>query len=213
MPSLSSTPRMRSLSQCGFSRHGGDQLPDLGVQARPAESSARTPAAEEAPAPAVPAQDGLRPDQEQVASPVLVQASGAEPEEFIPSSEAGPTLGAKGDLQLLAEEQILDDEAPTAADGGDDRGKCEPDEFEHRGRIADQPWADRRAAFCPLQPLGTPYLSAGGHGGPKRGRGQGLLHLFSTSQIREHSRSSAGQRFNPHAVVCFEPAERRLRGG
>ena len=98
---------------------------------------------------AVPAQHCLWPDQEQVASPVPVQAPENKPEELIPSSEAWPTLGAKGDLKLLAEEQVLDDEAPTAADGGDDSGKCELDEFEHRGRIADQPWADRPVALCP----------------------------------------------------------------
>jgi len=57
-----------------------------------------------------------------VASPVLVQALDEEPEQLVPSSEAWPTLGAKGDLKLLAEEQVLDDEAPTASEGGDDGG-------------------------------------------------------------------------------------------
>jgi len=56
------------------------------------------------------------------------------------------------DLKLLAEEQVLDHEAPTAAEAGDEGDLYEPDEFEHHGRIADQPSADRRAAFAPLQP-------------------------------------------------------------
>ncbi len=66
------------------------------------------------------------------------------------SSELWPTLGAKGDLtrDMLAEEQVLDDEAPTAEEGSDEGGLYEPDEFEHRGRIANQPSADRCAAFC-----------------------------------------------------------------
>ena len=63
-----------------------------------------------------------------------------------------PPLGTKGDLKLLAEEQVLDDEAPTAAESGDEGGLCEPDEFEHRGWIADQLSADRRAGlFAPIQ--------------------------------------------------------------
>jgi hypothetical protein len=75
-----------------------------------------------------------------------VQALDEEPEELAPSSEAWPTPRAKGNLKLLAEEQVLDDEALPAAEGG----TYEPDDFEHRGRIAHRLSADRRAAFCPL---------------------------------------------------------------
>ena len=57
-----------------LARHGGDQLADLGLQPWTSQERAGAPAPEETPAPAVPAQHGLRPDQEQVASPVLVQA-------------------------------------------------------------------------------------------------------------------------------------------
>src|SRR5262249_13496777 len=137
---------------------GRDQLPDLGVQAWPAESSARPPAPEEAPVPALPAQHGLRPDQKQVASPVLAQAPHEEPEELAPSSEAWPPLGTQGNQELLAEEQVLDDEVLTAADGGDEGGQDEPEESEHRGRIADpRSRRDRRAVFCP--PTASPGLS------------------------------------------------------
>ncbi len=93
-------------------------------------------------------------------------------EELVPSSEAWSTLGAKGDLKLLAEEQVLDDQTPTAAAGGDEGGLYEPDEVEHRGRIADQRSADRRAGFClptapprrsrrSTRPVGSGSTSAG----------------------------------------------------
>jgi len=85
----------------------------------------------------VPAQHGLRPDQKQVASPVLVKAPHEKPEELVSSSEAWTALGTEGNLELLAEKQVLHDEALTVADGGDEGGQEEPDEFEHRGRIAD----------------------------------------------------------------------------
>ena len=56
----------------------------------------------------MPTHHGLRPDQGQVASPVFVQAPDEKSEELVPSPEAWPTLSAKGDLKLLAEEQVLD---------------------------------------------------------------------------------------------------------
>jgi hypothetical protein len=66
-----------------------------------------------------------------------VQAPDEEPEELVPSPEAWPPPGTEGDLELLAEEQVLDDDALTAADGCDEGGEDEADELEHRGRIAD----------------------------------------------------------------------------
>jgi len=55
-------------------------------------------------------------------------------------------------LELLAEKQVLHDEALTAADGGDEGGQDEPDEFEHRGRIADPMWPKiAKRPFAPLQ--------------------------------------------------------------
>ena len=130
--------------------NGRDQLADFGTQPRMSQGGAGAPAPEQAPAPAVPAKHGLRPNQQQMASPALVQAPDEEPEEFIPSSEAWTTLRAKGDLELLAEEQVLDDEALMAADSSDEGGQKEPEEFEHRGRIADpRSRRDRRMVFCP----------------------------------------------------------------
>ncbi len=68
----------------------------------------RTASPEQAPTLAMPAQHGLGPDQEEVASPVPVEAADHEPEEPVPSAEARPASGAEGDLEVLAEEQILD---------------------------------------------------------------------------------------------------------
>jgi hypothetical protein len=54
------------------------------------------------------------------------------------------------DSALPAEAQVLDDQALTAADGGGEGGEDEPDEFEHRGRIADQDSRqDRRTTLPP----------------------------------------------------------------
>ncbi len=83
MPSLSSSPRIRSVPQCGFSR------PIVAISDRTSVFSrgrpqrvAGPPMPEQAPALAVPAQHGLGSDQEQVASPVAIEAGDAEPEEF-----------------------------------------------------------------------------------------------------------------------------------
>jgi hypothetical protein len=68
---------------------------------------------------AMPAQHGLGPDQEEVASPVPVEAVDDEPEQLVPGAEAGPTLATECDLELLAEEQVLEEEALAAAQGVD----------------------------------------------------------------------------------------------
>ena len=98
-------------------RHDGDQLTDLGFHARSAQRTAGAPAPEQAPALAMPAEHGLGPDQEEVASPVPVEATDQEPEELVASVEAGPMPAAECDLELLAEEQVLEEEALPAAEG------------------------------------------------------------------------------------------------
>src|SRR5215813_10902567 len=72
-----------------------------------------------------------------------------EPKQLVPSSKASTTLGTEGNLELLAEEQVVHDEALTAADGGGECVEEELDEFEHRGRIADpRSRLDRRMVVC-----------------------------------------------------------------
>ena len=67
----------------------------------------------------------------------------------------------EGNLELLAEKQVLHDEALTAADGGDEGGQEEPDEFKHRGRIDDpRSQQDRRTVFCPPTPAPGYRVSA-----------------------------------------------------
>ena len=46
--------------------------------------------------------------------------------------EAGLALGAEGNLELLAEEQVLEEEALTAAEGVSNGGQEKADEFDHR---------------------------------------------------------------------------------
>ena len=118
-------------------RHGGDELTDLAVQARSAQSAAGPPAPEQAPALAMPAQHGHRPDHEEVASPVPVEAADHQLEELVPSLEARPALGAEGHLELLAEEHVLEEEA-LAAESASEGGQQEAEELDH-------PRQDRRS--------------------------------------------------------------------
>jgi hypothetical protein len=137
--------------------HGGDQLTDLGVEARSAQSAAGPPAPEQAPTLAMPAQHGLGPDQEEVASPAPVEAADDEPEELVASLEARPALGAESDLELLAEEQVLDEEALAAAESASEGGQEEAEEFDH-------PRQDRRSSPPPPGParLLPPYKRSPG---------------------------------------------------
>ena len=151
MPSLSSSPRMRSVPQCGFSRAMvAISVRTSGFKRGRPQGAAGTPAPEEAPALAMPAQHGLGADQEEVASPVPLEAVDEKPEELVSGAEARQALVTEGDLELLAEEQVLEEEALAAAQGFDERGQEEPEEFDHRGRIADRHHlAGRRKLMAP----------------------------------------------------------------
>src|SRR5215469_13112353 len=152
MPSLRSSPRIRSVPQCvlspamvaissrtsGFSRGRPRARPERQRQKRrqPQRCQLST----------VSGRTGSR----GVASPGACAGRGAK--ELVPNSEARTPLGTEGNLELLAEKQVLHDEALTAADGGDEGGQDEPDEFEHRGRIADPMWPKiAKRPFAPLQ--------------------------------------------------------------
>jgi hypothetical protein len=97
-----------------------------------------------------------------VASPVPVKAAGEEPKELVPGAEAGPTLGAEGDLELLAEEQVLEEEPLVAAEKAGESGNEEPEKFDHSGRIADRDRPARAGqTSAPLQPTSSgPALGA-----------------------------------------------------
>ena len=95
MPSLSSSPRMRSVPPVWvLARHGADQLADLGVQPRPPARVAGPPAPEETPALAMPAQHGLGLDQEQVAPPLAMEAAKEKPVELVRAAKAWTTPGS-----------------------------------------------------------------------------------------------------------------------
>jgi len=66
---------------CG---HGPDEFSDLWFQAGPTQARTRARAPVEPPALAMPANDGLRPDQEEMASPVPLEAADQQPEELVP---------------------------------------------------------------------------------------------------------------------------------
>jgi hypothetical protein len=79
-----------------------------------------------------------------------VQAVEENPEELVSGAEARTALVTEGDLELLAEEQVLEEEALATAQGVDESGQEEPEEFDHRGRIADRCTSRVRGAdFCP----------------------------------------------------------------
>jgi hypothetical protein len=50
----------------------------------------------------VPAQHGLRPDQDEMALPVPVEVADEEPEELVPAAKAGPAMATESYLKLLA---------------------------------------------------------------------------------------------------------------
>ncbi len=142
MPSLSSSPRIRSVLQCVFS-------PTMvAISSRTSEFKRGLPRA----GPDRQRQKRRQPRRRQPSTvsgrtrsrrrlQSWCKAPDEEPEELVASSEAWPPLGTDGNLELLAEEQVLHDEAPTAANGGDEGGQHKPDEFKHRGRIADPMFA------------------------------------------------------------------------
>jgi hypothetical protein len=101
----------------------------------------------------MPAQHGLGADQEEVASPVPLEAVDEKPEELVSGAEARPALVTEGDLELLAEEQVLEEEALATAQGVDESGQEEPEE-DHRGRDrrSTPPRGAGAQTFAPLQP-------------------------------------------------------------
>ncbi len=99
-----------------LSRHGGDQLPNLGAQSRPAKMAVGAPAPVEPPSLAVPANDGLRPNQDEVRLPVEVEAPDQQLDEPIPGLEFRTRTGTERDLELVPQEQVLDEQVLPVAE-------------------------------------------------------------------------------------------------
>jgi hypothetical protein len=87
--------------------HGGDQLPDLRTQSGSAQVVARAPAPVEPPASSMPANDGLGTDQDQMPFPVRVEAPDHQPEEPVSGLESRARTGTERDMELVAQEQVL----------------------------------------------------------------------------------------------------------
>ncbi len=116
--------------------HGCNQFPDFHAQARSTQSPAGAPPPIEPPTQAVPADDCLRPDENQMPPPIAMESADDQPEQLVPGAQAWAALGSESDLELLAQEEILEKEVVAAAEDSRKRGEQEPEEGEHHIRIA-----------------------------------------------------------------------------
>ncbi len=90
-------------------------------------------------------------------SPIRMESADGQPEELVPGVEPRAALGSESDLELLAQEEILEKEIVMAAEGSRKGAEQEPEEGEHRNRIAALAVARACAGFCPPT---TPYVGA-----------------------------------------------------
>jgi hypothetical protein len=81
------------------------QVAHVGAQAGTAAQAARAPAPEEPPGAAVPADDGLGPDQKEMPPPVAAEAAGHDPQQFVAGADRG--MLARQDGQLVAQQHVL----------------------------------------------------------------------------------------------------------
>jgi hypothetical protein len=56
----------------------------------------------------VPAEDGFWSEQDEMPHPVRVEAADHQPEEAVPGPQVGSRTRTEGDLELVAQEQVLD---------------------------------------------------------------------------------------------------------
>lgn len=68
--------------------------------------------------------------------PIPVEPAGEHPEELVPAVPSWAAPGSEGDLALLAQEEILEKEVVLAGEASKKRAEQEPEEGEHRIRIA-----------------------------------------------------------------------------
>jgi hypothetical protein len=140
-----------------LTRHGGDQRPDLRLQARPSQPAAGTPAPEQAPALAVPAQHGLVPDQEEVASPVPVEAADEKSEKLV-SGDGRRLRPCLRDAPLRDRQRPLPLAQPDSGGGHGHSGRSYADVFGLRA-----PLSDARTAYR-LRISPTHYASSASSG-------------------------------------------------
>src|SRR5438874_97972 len=105
-------------------RHGGDQLAYLGTESRPAQWCAGAPAPEQAPGMAVPADDALGPDQDQVSAPVTAESAGHNPEEFVAGAQPRSSPSRPRQYgELMTQQDIFGDQCLTVAHGRTDEAE------------------------------------------------------------------------------------------
>ncbi len=96
----------------------------LGPEAGSTEPSSGLPPPIQSPTLPVPAQDRLRLHHMEVLSPILgPDMAKPDPENPIPRPEAGMRVGAQGDLEVMAEDQVLEREIPARSNGRNEGAK------------------------------------------------------------------------------------------
>ncbi len=101
-----------------------DQLLHLGAEPRPTEPGSRPPGPIQSPTLPVPPQDGVRLDDSEVVPPASrPEAAKPNPEDSIMTTEARIWVGAQRDLELMAEDQVLEREIPTRSNGSNEGAK------------------------------------------------------------------------------------------
>jgi alkanesulfonate monooxygenase SsuD/methylene tetrahydromethanopterin reductase-like flavin-dependent oxidoreductase (luciferase family) len=93
----------------------------------------------------MPTEDGLRSDQDQMLLPGRAESPNHEPEGSIPAVEGKPGPSAERDLELVAQEQVLDHKVVPLTEEGSQSREEDAKEFKHPGRVADR--AGRRFAL------------------------------------------------------------------
>jgi hypothetical protein len=133
--------------------HRGDQLAHLGAEARAADRPAGAPAPEEQPRLAMPADDALGPDQDQVPAPVTAESANHNPEEFVASAEPRSLPGRPCQhRELMTEQEILGGQCLAVAYGRTEKAEQKKEILEHRLNIMPLNARSRPGRlFAPLQ--------------------------------------------------------------
>jgi hypothetical protein len=79
----------------------------------------------------VPADNGLRLDDEEVVAPARREPADPDPENPIRVPQAGCGVGPEGDLQLVAEDHVLKGDVAPRAEAGKDTTKQEDQKLKH----------------------------------------------------------------------------------
>src|SRR6266571_8581184 len=145
-----------------FPRHSSNQFPDFCAQASPTQPTPRPPAPVQAPTPAMPADYRLRLHDPQLTSPSLrPEPPHPDPKDPIPVPQTRLWLAAQEDLELVAQDQVLERKVLAGTTAINQDTKRHREEAQHRrGSISGQ-GAPRRGRseidFC--RPTARPATS------------------------------------------------------